>query len=72
KLTSKIVNINMRKSSPECACTTQPFCILYAALAPCPQTFSILKSAYRIWQDHLRAQISILCEEEHTADMRCS
>jgi len=43
--------------------------VLYAALAPCPQTFSILKSACRSWEDHLWAQISILCEEKQTADM---
>lgn len=43
--------------------------ILYAALAPCPQTFSVLKSACRTWEDHLWAQISILCEEKQTADM---
>ncbi|KAJ8594203.1 hypothetical protein M405DRAFT_760907 [Rhizopogon salebrosus TDB-379] len=43
--------------------------ILYAALAPSPQTFSILKSACRTWEDHVWAQISILCEEKQTADM---
>ncbi|KAG1856995.1 nuclear pore protein 84/107 [Suillus subalutaceus] len=43
--------------------------ILYAALAPCPQTFSVLKSACRTWEDHLWAQISILCEEKQTAEM---
>jgi nuclear pore complex protein Nup107 len=48
---------------------SDPERILYAALAPCPQTFSVLKSACRTWEDHLWAQISILCEEKQTADM---
>ncbi|KAG2141851.1 hypothetical protein DEU56DRAFT_911201 [Suillus clintonianus] len=61
------VEINMRKSSPECAPFNQS--ILCAALAPCPQTFSVLKSACRTCEDHLWAQISILCEEKQTADM---
>ncbi|KAG2341834.1 hypothetical protein BDR05DRAFT_976754 [Suillus weaverae] len=43
--------------------------ILYAALTPCPQTFSVFKSACRTWEDHLWAQISILCEEKQTAEM---
>ncbi|KAF9244485.1 107-domain-containing protein [Melanogaster broomeanus] len=43
--------------------------VLYAALAPTPQTFSVLRSACRIWEDHLWAQISILCEEKQTAEM---
>ncbi|KAF8836112.1 nuclear pore protein 84/107 [Paxillus ammoniavirescens] len=43
--------------------------ILYAALAPTPQTFNVLKSACRTWEDHLWAQISILCEEKQTAEM---
>ncbi|KAG1854581.1 107-domain-containing protein [Suillus subluteus] len=43
--------------------------ILYAALAPCPQIFIVLKSACRTWEDHLWAQISILCEEKQTAEM---
>ncbi|KAH7921000.1 nuclear pore protein 84/107 [Leucogyrophana mollusca] len=42
---------------------------LYAALAPCPQTFGILKSTCRTWEDHLWAQISILCEEKQSAEM---
>ena len=43
--------------------------VLYAALAPTPQTFNVLKSACRTWEDHLWAQISILCEEKQTAEM---
>ncbi|KAG2346284.1 hypothetical protein BDR05DRAFT_1057901 [Suillus weaverae] len=46
-----------------------PECILYAALAHCSQTLSVLKSACRIWEDHLLPQISVLCEEKQTADM---
>ncbi|KAH7906565.1 nuclear pore protein 84/107 [Hygrophoropsis aurantiaca] len=42
---------------------------LYAALAPCPQTFGILKSTCRTWEDHLWAQISIICEEKQSAEM---
>ncbi|KAG1841563.1 hypothetical protein DFJ58DRAFT_718154 [Suillus subalutaceus] len=43
--------------------------ILYAALAPFLQTFSVLKSACRTWEDYLWAQVSILCEEKQTAEM---
>ncbi|KIJ62485.1 hypothetical protein HYDPIDRAFT_94356 [Hydnomerulius pinastri MD-312] len=43
--------------------------ILYAALAPTPKTFNVLKSACRTWEDHLWAQISILCEEKQSAEM---
>ncbi|KAG1880884.1 hypothetical protein F4604DRAFT_1748506 [Suillus subluteus] len=73
------VENNMRKSS-KCAlfkhlftnfltCPSKsnlpdPERVLYTALAPCPQTFSTLKSACRTWEDHLWAQISILCEEK--------
>ncbi|KAI9454791.1 nuclear pore protein 84/107 [Boletus coccyginus] len=42
---------------------------LYAALVPTPQTFNVLKSACRTWEDHLWAQISILCEEKQAAEM---
>ncbi|EGO23158.1 hypothetical protein SERLADRAFT_450816 [Serpula lacrymans var. lacrymans S7.9] len=42
---------------------------LYAALAPCPQTSVILKSACRTWEDHLWAQISILCEEKQSSEV---
>ncbi|KAJ4468243.1 nuclear pore protein 84/107 [Lentinula aciculospora] len=43
--------------------------VLYAALAPSPQTSLILKSACRTWEDHLWAQISIMCEEKQTMEM---
>jgi nuclear pore complex protein Nup107 len=42
--------------------------VLYAALAPSPQTSVILKSACRTWEDHLWAQISIMCEEKETME----
>ena len=48
---------------------SDPERVLYAALAPTPQTFNVLKSACRTWEDHLWAQISILCEEKQTAEM---
>ncbi|KAF9469517.1 nuclear pore protein 84/107 [Collybia nuda] len=43
--------------------------ILYAALAPSPQTSIIVKSACRTWEDHLWAQISIMCEEKESMEM---
>ena len=43
--------------------------ILYAALAPSPQTRAILLSACRTWEDHLWAQISIACEEKESSEM---
>ncbi|KAG6332899.1 hypothetical protein ID866_6186, partial [Astraeus odoratus] len=43
--------------------------VVYAALAPSPQTFSVLKSACRSWEDHLWAQISVLCEEKQSSEM---
>ncbi|KAJ3988288.1 nuclear pore protein 84/107 [Lentinula detonsa] len=43
--------------------------VLYAALAPSPRTSLILKSACRTWEDHLWAQISIMCEEKQTMEM---
>lgn len=42
---------------------------LYAALAPCPQTFVHLKAACRTWEDYLWAQISIICEEKESSEM---
>jgi len=43
--------------------------VLYAALAPSPQTSVILKSACRTWEDHLWAQISIVIEEKESTEM---
>jgi hypothetical protein len=59
----QLVNVSFKPNLPD------PERILYAALAPCPQTFSVLKSACRTWEDHLWAQISILCEEKQTGEM---
>ncbi|RDB21680.1 hypothetical protein Hypma_011219 [Hypsizygus marmoreus] len=43
--------------------------VLHAALAPSPQTSAILKSSCRTWEDHLWAQISIMCEEKESMEM---
>ncbi|KAJ6546893.1 nuclear pore protein 84/107 [Mycena capillaripes] len=43
--------------------------ILYAALVPTPQTSVILKTACRTWEDHLWAQISVVCEEKQSTEM---
>ncbi|EIN06492.1 nuclear pore protein 84/107 [Punctularia strigosozonata HHB-11173 SS5] len=43
--------------------------VLYAALAPSPQTYNILKIACRTWEDYLWAQVSIMCEEKQSAEM---
>lgn len=43
--------------------------MLYAALAPSPQTSVILKSACRTWEDHLWAQVSIIIEEKESSEM---
>ncbi|KAG6874786.1 hypothetical protein C0992_006564, partial [Termitomyces sp. T32_za158] len=43
--------------------------MLYAALAPSYQTAAVLKGACRTWEDHLWAQISIICEERESGEM---
>lgn len=43
---------------------------LYAALAPSPQTSVPLKAACRTWTDHLWAQISVVCEEKESAELK--
>ncbi|KAG7092946.1 hypothetical protein E1B28_009248 [Marasmius oreades] len=43
--------------------------VLYAALAPSPQTTLVLKSGCRTWEDHLWATISVLCDEKETMEM---
>ena len=43
--------------------------LLYAILAPSPQTASVLKSACRTWEDHLWAEISIMCEEKASQEL---
>ncbi|KAG6852732.1 hypothetical protein C0991_009470 [Blastosporella zonata] len=42
----------------------------YAALAPSEQTAGVLRSACRTWEDHLWAQISIMCEERASGEMK--
>lgn len=37
---------------------------LYAALAPSSATSVVLKSACRTWEDHLWAQVCIICEQK--------
>ncbi|PPQ72703.1 hypothetical protein CVT24_012914 [Panaeolus cyanescens] len=43
--------------------------LLYAAIAPSPQTSSVLKSACRTWEDHLWADISVICEERASKEL---
>ncbi|KAG6877257.1 hypothetical protein C0993_009026 [Termitomyces sp. T159_Od127] len=43
--------------------------MLYAALAPSHQTAAVLKGACRTWEDHLWAQISIICEERESGEI---
>ncbi|EKM74849.1 hypothetical protein AGABI1DRAFT_80653 [Agaricus bisporus var. burnettii JB137-S8] len=43
--------------------------ILYAALVPTPQTSTVLKASCRTWEDHLWAQISIMCEEKESMEI---
>ncbi|KAF7294646.1 Nuclear pore complex protein [Mycena indigotica] len=43
--------------------------ILYAALVPTPQTSNVLKAACRTWEDHLWAQVSVVCEEKQSMEM---
>ncbi|KAF8151524.1 nuclear pore protein 84/107 [Crassisporium funariophilum] len=43
--------------------------LLYAAIAPSPQTATVLKSACRTWEDHLWAEISIICEEKESKEL---
>jgi nuclear pore complex protein Nup107 len=43
--------------------------VLYAVLAPSPQTFPVLKSACRTWEDHVWAQVGMMCEEKQTVEM---
>jgi len=38
-------------------------------LAPTPQTATVLKSAGRTWEDHLWAEISIICEERASTEL---
>ncbi|KIY49632.1 hypothetical protein FISHEDRAFT_40657 [Fistulina hepatica ATCC 64428] len=46
---------------------SEPERVLYASLAPSPETFSVLKSACRTWEDLLWAKIIMLCEQKQGA-----
>jgi nuclear pore complex protein Nup107 len=48
---------------------SDPERVLYASLAPSPQTSPVLKTACRSWEDHLWAQISVMCEEKQSTEM---
>jgi len=43
--------------------------LLYAAIAPSSQTISLLKNACRTWEDHLWAEVSVLCEEREETEL---
>ncbi|KAK0184859.1 107-domain-containing protein, partial [Armillaria mellea] len=43
--------------------------VLYAALAPSPQPFSVLKPACCTWEDYLWPHVSIMCEEKESMEM---
>lgn len=43
--------------------------LLFASLAPTPQTATILKTACRTWEDHLWAGICIICEEKTSREL---
>jgi len=43
--------------------------LLFASLAPTPQTATILKTACRTWEDHLWAEICIICEEKASREL---
>ncbi|KAF8343281.1 hypothetical protein F5887DRAFT_1214057 [Amanita rubescens] len=42
---------------------------LYAALCPSPQTFPILRSACKTWEDRLWATLSVICEQRESAEL---
>ncbi|KAF8332220.1 hypothetical protein F5887DRAFT_1080882 [Amanita rubescens] len=42
---------------------------LYAALCPSPQTFPILRSACKTWEDHLWDTLSVICEQRESAEL---
>ncbi|PFH53633.1 hypothetical protein AMATHDRAFT_79092 [Amanita thiersii Skay4041] len=43
--------------------------ILHASLAPSPQTFPILHSVCKTWEDHLWATLSVICEQRESAEL---
>ena len=42
---------------------------MYAALAPTPKTSTHLKAACHTWEDHLWAQVSVVCEEKESSEL---
>ena len=43
--------------------------IVFAALAPSPQTSGVLKMACRTWEDHLWTQVAIVFEEKISTEL---
>jgi len=43
--------------------------LLYASIAPSAETSIILKSSCRTWEDHLWADLSVLCEEKTSREL---
>ncbi|TFK22529.1 nuclear pore complex protein [Coprinopsis marcescibilis] len=43
--------------------------LLYAALAPAPETMKVLKQNCKTWEDHLWVQVSIICEEKESMEL---
>lgn len=42
---------------------------LFAALAPSPQTYAVLKNACRTWEDHVWAHLNVVCEEKEMSEL---
>ncbi|KAF8631636.1 hypothetical protein AX15_002275 [Amanita polypyramis BW_CC] len=42
---------------------------LYSALCPSPQTFPILRSVCKTWEDHLWATLSVVCEQRESSEL---
>ncbi|KAF5319206.1 hypothetical protein D9619_008447 [Psilocybe cf. subviscida] len=43
--------------------------LLYASIVPTPQTVSLVKAACRTWEDHLWADINVMCEEKESREL---
>ncbi|KAL1742723.1 nuclear pore protein 84/107 [Schizophyllum fasciatum] len=43
--------------------------VVFAALAPSPQTTGVLKSACRTWEDHLWTQVAVIFEEKISTEL---
>ncbi|KAF9475041.1 hypothetical protein BDN70DRAFT_884207 [Pholiota conissans] len=48
---------------------SDPERLLYAAIIPVPETANILKTACRTWEDHLWAEISVMCEDKASREL---